>query len=476
MKISIFKFLLISSVLAFTCGFKVEKDPKVYSLNYAAQNWQEFNSFADNLQAGYLTNSFPEKEWWLQFCDPPLNSYINQALTSNKDVKTAIARIEEMEGYTQSALSKELPKLDFNLIYFRFLNTSENFLFANTPATIKNVFLMPLVAQYEVDIFRKNHLGTLSAKKQAEASIMNYKTAQIMVSAGVASDYFNLILTDKLINIQCEKLKLQEALLKHYIHLFNEGIISYDDVLTTKQNISATKSSIEELTKIQGIYVHRLCMLIGVPPVEQSGFMRSDIDRIQLSNNIFAGNPSQLIARRPDILASENLLQQAGIDISVARRQFLPTFNANALFSYSTFQPGNIFNWDSNSSLVGVRASQPVYQGGKLMANLKIKKAVYKQAIETYQKTVLTAFQEVEDSLVSLSSDIKQYNRAQEDVFNAVEKQKLTENRFNEGIASCVEVLVSQQEYLNYKQAEINKKALVMIDNISLYKAIGGGF
>ena len=110
------------------------------------------------------------------------------------------------------------------------------------------------------------------------------------------------------------------------------------------------------------------------------------------------------------------------------------------------------------------------------MANLKIKKAVYKQSVSEYQKTVLKAFQEVEDSLSDLSSDIKQYRQAQENLINSGQKQKLAENRYNEGIVSCIEVLLAREEYLSYKQTEMSNKTKVLTDNISLYKALGGGF
>ncbi len=469
------QILLISCIFIFANGFKVEKNPRNYLINYAVKDWQELNTLSEYLPSFEINENFPEKDWWANFCDPVLDNYINQALASNKDVRTALARIEEMEGYTQSAFSNELPKLDLNTYYFRFLNSSENFLFANPQNSIKNVLLIPLIAQYEVDIFRKNHPGTLSARKQAEASSLDYKTAQIMVSSSVANDYFNLILTDKIIKLQCELMKYQEELLKQQNCLFKEGVASYDDVLTAQQNISATKTSIEEKIKLRGIYVHRLCVLVGVPPVEQSGFTRSDIDCINFPSLLNAGSPSDLIIRRPDIMSSEKNLESAGIDISFARRQFLPSLNATGLFNYSSFQPGNIFDWSSNASLVGGSLKLPIYEG-KMFANLKIKKAVYKQAIEGYQKSVLTALQEVEDSFISLNSDIKQFNQAEEDAVNAEKKLGLTENRYNEGIASCLDVLLSKQDYIKYKQSEVNIKVQVLVDNISLYKALGGGF
>jgi len=474
-KTALIIFIII--LFIFANGFKAEKGIKQFSADYSGIKWQEITAFSNSFSCLNINEKFPDKLWWIKFNDPVLDNYINQALSSNQDIKLALARIEQAQANEKYVFSNELPQLNLYSFYSRTFNSNPP---TNSvpPQSSRNINLVavPILAQYEIDYLRKNHLNTLSAKKQTESAFYDYQTTQIILMSNVATDYFNLIKTDKIICLQCELLKNSQEILKRKELQFNQGIAALDDVLSAKQSVSEIISNIEEQKQLQSLFVHRLCIFLGIPPVEQSCFSRSDIDCINLPSVYFSGNPSELLFRRPDILASEKSLDSSGIDVSVARRQLFPSIKILGGFSYLYSNLPILLNGNNLLLFATPFLSEPIYDGGKRQANLKIKKAVYKQAVTNYEKTVLTAFKEVEDSLSAVTADIKNYNESKRYLIYSEEKQNIFQSRYNEGIVSCIEVLLSKQELLNNKQTEVSKKTQVIIDNISLYKALGGGF
>lgn len=426
------------------------------------------------------TNQFPDKNWWSKFNDPVLASYIEEAIRENNDVKTALAKIEESRAYARYVMANELPQLSTYPLYFllrnqNVKNTGLPFSTGSNRST-SNIFIVPLVARYELDLFQKNRYKTLSAEKEAQAVCFDYETAIISLSAEIATAYFNLVESDKLLGLNKELLcSLQQALqLKNL--LYREGEISYDDVLTSQQAISATQSNIEALKKNQGILVHQICILMGKPPVEQSCLPRCDFDSINFNNEITIGSPDTLVSRRPDILAAESRLSEAGINVSVAKREFLPSINIFGTFGFESIPIISFFNLKGMLAGVGVVPSISLFAGGAKIANLKVNKAKCKEALQQYQKTILAAFKDVEDSIKSFTSDFGSYEEASKQVSEAKCLLCLTNTRYREGENSLLDVINSRQQFINNKQNEVQAKTNLLIDNISIYKALGGGF
>lgn len=446
--------------------------------------WKESPNFLKESNEFTLEKNFPDVQWWNQFNDPLMNKYIQRALSNNQDIKIALARIEEANSTVKITFAKELPTLSIAGIYAR-LKNSDNFLFPNVPqgesqspltGAPSNIYILPLSAKYELDLFGKNHTKTKSSKKQADMTKFDHKTVLISISSSVAAAYFNLIQTDKLLNLQNELLKVTKEIELQTGYLYKEGLYSYDDVLTAQQNVSIVKTNISELKKLQSALVHQLCILMGVPPIEQSAFERNTIDDIALSLRIPAGIPSELITHRPDILAAEAALEKAGLDVSFARKDFLPSLNTRGIFGYASSEADKWFDWSSILASVVASISQSIYTGGEKTAKLKYQKAIYKESLQNYHKVILTSFKEVEDSLSSITSDITKYKQAQEDVVASQQKYHLTDERYKEGINSYLDILLSNQQLLNYKQSETQQKGSLLVDNISLFKALGGGF
>lgn len=484
-KYGIFFYFIAQLILQATAAFAAEPNTP-FTYDKDSNNWQESKKIQGMLKADEVKNSFPEKQWWLKFNDPILNCYIDQALQVNQDIKIALARIEEANQQANIVFGREFPQVNIRDVYFR-VKGSQNFLFPNVgqsnissssflAGSTQNIFILPLIAQYELDLFRKNRSKTKAARKAVEISKFDYDTVNINIASNVATTYFNLLQADKLLKLQCELLQNQEKSLELRQSRYNEGLISLDDVLANQEAISQVKSNIADIQRLQGTLVHQLNILMGKPPTTEQELIRNNLDQICISKEINIGNPSQLITRRPDILASESQVEQAGINISVARKELLPSFSIIGSFGYSSSSLEKFFNWSSNTSAIGSSITQDLFTGGSKIANLKLNKAIYKETIEGYHKTILNAFKEVEDALSTLNSNILRYTQAEEDVINSKHQFLLVNNRYLEGANSSIDVLNSEQQLINFRQNLTQRKSEILIDNISLYKALGGGF
>ncbi|MDD3014814.1 MAG: efflux transporter outer membrane subunit [Candidatus Gastranaerophilales bacterium] len=478
--------IFIIQIFLNTASTDAEDSPVPFIINKDTNFWQESSNYPGVLKGIEIKNSFPDKQWWLQFNDPILNCYIDQAISANQNIKIALAHIEEANAQTGKVFGSEFPQIFLRDIFFRVKGSktflvpqaadssvqSSSFLAGGT----QNLFILPLTAQYELDYLGKNHSITKAARKEAEKFKFDYESALISITSDVATIYLNLIKTDKLLKLQCALLQNQEKSLKLRQSLFSEGLISLDDVLVNQEAISLIKSNIADIKKLQGTLVHQLCILMGKPPTVESCLTRTEIDKISINRDIQIGDPSLLIVRRPDILASEAQLEAAGINVSVARKELLPSFSILGAFGYSTANLDKFFNWNSNTSAIGTSISQALFTGGSKIANLKLNKAKYKEAVQVYQKSILNAFKEVEDSLSTINASIIQYIQAEDDIANSEQQLFLTSDRYKEGINSCLDFLNSEQQLINFKQNLVQKKGEILINKISLYKALGGGY
>ena len=445
-----------------------------------ADFWQESQKTKTILDGHEIRNTFPEKNWWLKFNDPLLTDYIEQTIRENRDIKTALSHIEEARATARYTMGSEFPQVTVYPSYFRLKNSAVSK--TSGPASAasskpaSNIFLVPVVAQYELDLFLKNHDKTKSSKKEAVATEFDEQTVQISLISETATAYFNLIKSDKLLELNkqllCELEKSRE--LKN--SLFKEGEISYDDILINEQAIAKTQADTAQLQKLQETAVHQLCILTGKFPVEQSCFPRSDFDKIFFDKEIQIGTPCDLISRRPDILAAEARLQEAGINISVARKEFLPVFNITGAFGYESIPLNTLFNLKGILAAAGAIASESLFTGGRKTATLRLNKAKCKTALLQYQKTILVSFQEVEDSLSTIKSDFMQHKETESQVLKSEHLLELTNSRYQQGENSLLDVINAQKELINLEQIKVQLKSDLLIDNISLYKSLGGGF
>ena len=256
-------------------------------------------------------------------------------------------------------------------------------------------FFLPIAVNYEADIFLKNHNKTKSSKKTYEMSLQDERSAYISVISNVAVVYFNIVKLDKLIEIQ-EQVILDRKKIYELMKLSNnEGIVSTADTVRAYKSYITSESDMTELTKTREHLLNLLSVLIGDSPENNSDYQRIAFDELIMNKNIPNSIATEIIEARPDYISSEKMIEKAGLDVRAAKKEFLPTFDILGLLSFNSNQFLKKLNWTNSFALLGANAMLPLFTGGAKIANFKLNKNRYKQAIENYQKTNLTAMKNI---------------------------------------------------------------------------------
>lgn len=417
-----------------------------------------------NAQVSETKFDYINLAWWESFDDEILKGYILKALEQNQDLKIATLKVEEFNQLVKIQFAKELPSLASapGLGSLKMPNADGG-----------GIFSFPVVASYEADIFLKNRDKTKSVKKQFEASKYDEKAAYIAISSAVAGTYLNLVKVDKLIEIQKEVISYEDQIYNLMLKRNKQGITSTADTVRSNKDLIFAQTDLIELEKSQNILLNRLAVLIGESPSNVAGLKRIAYNDLKFKQEIPKEIPSEIIIKRPDVLKSEKQLEKAGIDVKIARKEFLPSFNILGLLVFSSSSLSNSFNWANTLACLGSGVTFSLFSGGQKTANLKIKKNIYEQLLQTYQKTNLTAIQEVNDSLSSLKLDDIKYNQNLEKLKMEQAELVYNEKRYAQGTISYLDLIQRKESLLSMNKVITSAKTDCLIDFISLYKATG---
>lgn len=409
--------------------------------------------------------NYVNMNWWGNFNDDLLNGYIEKAVLNNYDLKMATINVEEYYQNVRLQFANELPSAvaGFGPGFFK----------APGMTNTSSAFGLPIIVQYEADIFLKNHNKTKAVKKLYEGSKLDERAAYISVASAVGSTYFNIINLDKMISLQEQIVNIRQEIYNLMLIRNKEGLTSTADTVKANKALVAGQTDLIELKKNREKMLNQMCVLIGESPENANSIKRNSLDSINYQLAIPSEIPSEIITQRPDYMKAELMVEKAGIDVKVAKKEFLPSINilGGALFNAGDI--GSLFTTKNMLLGVGGGLMTPLFQGGSLIANLKLKKATYERILQDYYKTNLTAIQEVNDALVAsrldkdkMTQTTKQYNLEKSDY-------KYNEKKFNQGTISKLDLIQYQENLLTIEKLVAQQKVECMTDAISLYKATG---
>lgn len=405
-------------------------------------------------------------QYWKDYDDPILEEYITRAVNNNHDLKIATLKVEEARQNVKMQFSKELPSAQVGVAPLLYKMSG----ITNTESS----FGIPIMVSYEADLFLKNHDKTKSAKKMLEVSRFNERAAYISVASQVGAVYFNIVKLDRLISLQNEIIKDRKQIYLLTKMRNNQGIASTADLVRADKAYVTAQIDLSDLKKAREIMLNSLAVLIGETPNNIDELKRISYDELTYKKSIPSEIPSEVITNRPDYLSAEKMVEKAGIDVRVAKKEFLPKIDILGLLFFSSNSLGASMNWTNAMAALAGQAMLPIFTGGAKMANLRLNKNKYEQILQNYYKTNLVAIQEVNDALSSLKLDDEKYQKN----LKSLEMQKAdfnyTQIRYNQGIISGLDLLQQKETLLVIKKAVTASKTDCYIDQISLYKARGG--
>lgn len=409
--------------------------------------------------------AYVNMDFWSQFNDEILNGYIDKAVKNNYDLKMASLNVKEYYENVRLQFSNELPKLTAGY--------SPNYVKMPGSSDADWIFATPAIASYEADIFLKNRDKTKSVKKLYEASQFDERAAYISVASAVGTTYLNIVRLDKIVDLQQEIVELRKEIYDLMLKRNREGITSTADTIKANKALVAGETDLIEYQKQRDFLLHQLAVLIGESPANAEELTRTSYDKIAFSGNIPSEISSDVIVQRPDYLKAEKMVEKAGIDVKVAKKEFLPSFNIMGLALFNASNIGSSWTTKNMLASIGAAGMLPLFTGGSLTANLRLKKTEYERVLQNYYKTNLTAIQEVNDALVSVKKDTEKMERTQKQA--DLEKTDFMYNRdkFNQGVISKLDLIQFKENLLSIDKLVAQQNIECMVDYIGLYKAAG---
>lgn len=427
------------------------------------------------LTAGTEKTQYINQNWWDSFNDPYLTEYIIKTADSNYDIKiNELKTLIAKEG-VKEAFGKELPQISFNPNINRQKFTgSIPYAGMFFPSYYSTSIYFPLNANYELDIWLKNRTYTKKIKKEYDAAKFDEKAQFISLTTLTASTYFNILCTDKKIQIQEDLVKTRKEIFDLVNINFEYGLASSTDVTDAEQLYVEAMTELETLKQSRSILLNQLAVLIGDSSENSSSIERNSFDKIHLPDNLPKTISTEIINERPDILKSEAELEAAALDVKLARKAFLPSLNLTGFLGFNAYAMSRMFEWRSFVINGAAGLAQNLFTGGQLKARLRAKKYNYDAMLNAYQKTILTSVQEVNDSLVNVKSDKIKYA-------NYIKRTELGKSKFNDinykyekGALSYLDTLKFKENLLVLEKDQTQSKTEYLISALSLYKAVGG--
>ncbi len=411
-------------------------------------------------------------DWWKNYNDEVLINHFQTLYENNHDLRIAALKTKQAEENIRLAGANQLPQLGFDGSVSRvFRGPRTQFGSVVIPKYIQNEIFLPLNASYEIDIWGQNYLNRKSAKKQAEIAKQQERAAYIYITSSFAADYYNLIKMDELERNLLKIIDLQKNIVSMTEKKYNSGLASINEVLDEKQILVNFEKDLNKLKENKKILNDEAVVLLGLntdKAIELSDYQ--SISSPQTPETL----STTIIQFRPDLISSEDYVKKSGIDVRVASRDFLPKFILYGNLGFNAYKWNRMFAGETFLANAGIAPRWDIFTGGIKMARYRINKYEYKKAVESYEKTVLTSIQEVNDALAEAKTTKANLIKSDEDYSIEKEKHILAEKQFSIGDSSMLDEMKSEVNLYVAKQRNIAAKIDNVISSISLYNAVGG--
>lgn len=418
--------------------------------------------------------------WWKVYGDPRLNELQESVILANQSLQAALAR------YQEASAAVTIARAD----YFPSINGIFNFTRQQVPGNISNKvkhslysdYLLGTTISYEVDVWGRVRNAVAASQHLALASAADTAALQLSLQTMLASYYFSLRETDAARRVLDTVVHAYAKALFLVQMRHKGGIAPIADVDEAKLQLENAKTLAADIRLKRAQLEHAIAILIGEAPANFS--LKPTISKAKFIS-IAPRLPSTLLERRPDIAAAERRVAAANANIGIARSAFFPAIFLTGQAGFESTTLSNLISmpslyWSIGPStvlaFVNPTVSQVLYDGGRLRGLLDRANASYFETVANYRQTVLTAFQEVEDSLAAVRQLEKEYQTQASATRAAKRALKQAIYRYRGGIITYLDVVIVQNQALQSELAYIDIRTRRQLAGIQLIKALGGGF
>jgi NodT family efflux transporter outer membrane factor (OMF) lipoprotein len=423
----------------------------------------------------------PDKDlarWWTVFQDPTLSSLVERAIASNLDLKLAEARIRQARAARGIAGADMGPELNATGSFQRSQTPGSSTLTrtGETTGPTTKQYRVGFDASWELDIFGGIRRGIEAADADLEATIEDRRDVLVTLTAEVARNYIDLRTFQQRILTARQNLKAQERSAELTRQRFRGGFVSGLDVANAEAQMATTAASLPVLETLLQQTLYNLGVLLGREPAALLSDL-SPASQIPVAPPaVPAGVPSELLRRRPDIRKAEAQIHASTARIGVATADLFPRVSILGSGGFQAPETDTWFNSVSRFWSLGPSLRWPVFDAGRIRANVEQKKALEEQSLLAYQKTILRALQEVENALIASARE-QEHRKALTDAVLANQRAvKLATILYTEGQTDFLNVLQAQRALFLSEDALVQSTQNVSTNLVALYKALGGGW
>jgi len=414
----------------------------------------------------------PRGRWWTIYRDSQLDALEDKLGAANQTVAAAEASYRAARATALAARSALFPVIGTTPALERVRN-SQNWTSAANAGAIVNEYSFPVDASYELDLWRRAGNTARARALEAEASAADLGTALLSVQAELAQDYFTVRALDAEQRILDQAVASFRDALKATQTLAHTGIDSDEDVLRAQSQLDAAIAQATDLKASRALYEHAVAVLIGIPP---AAFSLAPAPLDSPPPEVPAGVPSDLLERRPDIAAAERRVAAANAGIGVARTAYFPSLTLGATGGWEATSTARWFAWPSRFWSLGPQLGATLFDWGARRAVTEEAKAAFDQAAAEYRRTVLSAFESVEDNVAALRVLQEEAGEEHAAVESSRHLLQLATARYKLGIDSYLNVVTAQTTLLSSQENEAQIRLRWMTASVSLVKALGGGW
>lgn len=424
-----------------------------------------------------ISGVMPDFAWWTSFSEPVLEKCINEAFSRNRDLESALAKVQQARAVFRENRGNQRPNLGVEI------DMTRTYTVEGTTNTLneQNILYGLGAANYEADLWGKLQKATRASKESILATESAKNSVRLALASQVAKTYFSLRGTDKQLVVARETFESQKKTVALNKILYDNGRISELELRRSESIAASSAVKVNQLEIALGKYENSLLVLMGREPKE---FILKDIprgltlDELPAPPDVPLGIPAEMLRYRPDVKTAEQNYKTALANIGTARAGQYPTLSFDGLIGNTgraVNQPSDLFTGATGWSLAA-QIFVPIFNAGKLSARAAQAEAAAQQAWSAYYKTVQTAFEETmnsintqvktEETLALLEEQMKAQKRAYE----------LADVRYTEGIASQIDLLDAERELLSVQLQLEGSRADRLNSIVDLYTALGSGW
>ncbi len=426
------------------------------------------------------SNEATMTDWWRVFDDPILSGLVAKVGKDNLDIEIARARIAEARALRGVARSPLLPSIGVSSAFTRNKQSLNNPQFIQAPGIdipqIQNTYDAGFDASWEIDLFGGNRRALEAATARLEGTEALRNNVILSVVAETARNYIELRGNQKRAALLKRNAELQQQTVDLVKASFESGLSREIDVTRADAQLANTQALIPNLEAEIRAGSYRLAVLTAQQPGELFSLLEQNKPLPAPREVVPLGLQSDLLRRRPDIQIAERNLAASNADVGVAVAELYPSFNLTGSIGFLAASSGNLFESASESFLLSPFINFPIFEGGRLRAQIDAAEARNSIAATQYEQTVLRALEETESSLIRYAKEQETREKLEQAVSASKRSAQLSNILYEKGLTDFIDVLEAERALTSTQDALVQSETRALTNLTALYKSLGGGW